>query len=121
MNNSNNNNNADWGLSKPKAKPNRVLSQFSNENSFDSVVCRCRVKIRTGRMRFLGKRLRVFIGPTTDYCVDAVWIVALKAAACFKTRYWALFEAGKVKSRTIGCRIIVATKLEPLAPPLLLS
>jgi hypothetical protein len=27
-------------------------------------------------------------------CVDAaVWIVALKAAACLKTRFWALFEA----------------------------
>ena len=60
-------------------------------------------------------------GEDEDYCVDAVWIVALKAAACFKTQFWALFEAEKAKSRTIRCRIVVATKLEPLAPPSLLS
>jgi hypothetical protein len=40
-----------------------------------------------------------------------------KAATCFKTRFWALFEAEKAKSHTIGCRIVVAIKLEPLAPP----
>jgi hypothetical protein len=61
------------------------------------------------------------MGKDVDCCVDAVWIVALKAAACFKTRFWALFEAKKAESHTIGCIIVVATKLEPLAPPSLLS
>jgi hypothetical protein len=41
--------------------------------------------------------------------------------ACFKTRFWALFGAEKAKARTIGYRIVVATKVEPLSPPSLLS
>jgi hypothetical protein len=57
------------------------------------------------------------IGKHVDCCVDAVWIVALKAAACFKTRFWALFMAAKAKFCTIGCRIVVANKLDPLPPP----
>jgi hypothetical protein len=60
------------------------------------------------------------MGKHVDCCVDAVWIVALKAAACFKTRFWALFVAAKAKFRTIGCRIVVANKLDPLPPPSLL-
>jgi hypothetical protein len=59
------------------------------------------------------------MGKHMDCCVDAVWIVELKAAACFKTRFWALFGAEKAKARTIGCRIVIATKLESLSPPLL--
>jgi hypothetical protein len=61
------------------------------------------------------------MGKHVDCCVDAVWIVELKAAACSKTRLWALFEAEKAKARTIGCRIVVATKVEPVAPSSLLS
>jgi hypothetical protein len=53
-------------------------------------------------------------------CVDAVWIVALKAAACFKTRFWALFVATKAKFCAIGCRIVEANKLDLLPPPSLL-
>jgi hypothetical protein len=47
------------------------------------------------------------MGKQVDCCVGAVWIVALKAAVCFKTRFWALFVAAKVKFCTIGCRIVV--------------
>jgi hypothetical protein len=61
------------------------------------------------------------MGKHVDCCVDAVWIVELKAAACFKTQFWAFFGAEKAKVRTIECRIVVATKLEPLSPSLLLS
>jgi hypothetical protein len=61
------------------------------------------------------------MGKHVDCCVDAVWIVALDAATCFKMRFWAFFEAKKAKARTIGCSIVVATKLEPLAPPSLVS
>jgi hypothetical protein len=61
------------------------------------------------------------MGKHVDCCVDAVWIVELKAAACFKARFWALNGAEKAKARTIGYRIVVATKLEPLSPPSLLS
>jgi hypothetical protein len=61
------------------------------------------------------------MGKDVDCCVDAVWIVEFKAAACFKTQFWALFEAEKAKARTIGCRIVVTNKVEPVAPPLSLS
>jgi hypothetical protein len=61
------------------------------------------------------------MGKHVDCCIDAVLIVALEVAACFKTGFWALFEAEKAKWRTIGCRIVVATKLEPSASPSLLS
>jgi hypothetical protein len=55
------------------------------------------------------------MGKHVDCCVDAAWIVELKAAACFKTRFWALFEAEKAKARTIGCRIVVATTVTILS------
>jgi hypothetical protein len=47
------------------------------------------------------------MGKQVDCCVGAVWIVALKAAVCFKTRFWALFVAAKARFCTIGCRIVV--------------
>jgi hypothetical protein len=49
--------------------------------------------------------------------LNSVSASPFKAAACFKTRFWAFFEAEKAKYRTIGCRIVVAIKVvEPLAP-----
>jgi hypothetical protein len=61
------------------------------------------------------------MGKHVDCCVDTVWIVALQPATSFKTRFWAFFKAEKAKLPTIGCSIVVATKLELLAPPSLVS
>jgi hypothetical protein len=41
-----------------------------------------------------------------DCCVDAVWIVALKAATCFKTRFWALFEAKKASREPLDAELL---------------
>ncbi len=97
-----------------------LLRPLHNKRDRTNVVIGDPVSLTCLLLLVIGNRDRS-MGKHVDCCVDAVWIVALKAAACFKTRFWALFEAEKAKSRTIGCRIVEATKLEPLAPPSLLS
>jgi hypothetical protein len=52
---------------------------------------------------------------------NLVWALYCKAAACFKTIFWALSEAVKAKQHTVGYRITVSMKLDPLVLPLLLD